>query len=299
MLSQQLSELQIDEGKRLKVYDDATGRPIGPGTLVRGHPTIGFGRALDVHGINEIEALFLLVLDVAAVEDVLTKAFPWYDALDTVRQGVLINLCFNLGFRGLQSFTHMLADVSAQNWEAAASELENSLWIHQVQASRSDRLLGQLRTGTVEGEATPMSIALDVTLSLDPVSLGLLRQMQSDIASMRQEIAAMSGTTNTIASEIERLRQNVADQGTEIQGAVTFINGVPGLIAAAIAQAQAAGATPEQLAAFDDLNNQLVTQRDSLHGAVAANTPSAGGTTDTGAGGGAPDTGGTATPAGP
>lgn len=61
--------LRAEEGLRLTVYDDATGKPIKPGTLVKGHPTIGIGRALDVNGITEAEAEYLKANDVAKITE--------------------------------------------------------------------------------------------------------------------------------------------------------------------------------------------------------------------------------------
>lgn len=164
MLQQQLDELGADEGIRMLVYDDATGRPIGPGTLVRGHPTIGIGRALDVHGITA-EAHYFLANDIAAVEAALSR-LEWYQELDPVRRGVCTNLAFNMGVRGLQSFVGMISDIEAAEhdltgamqqlaqgqFDAAADELAGSDWAKQVQPSRRDRLLMQLRTGRLDAE---------------------------------------------------------------------------------------------------------------------------------------------------
>lgn len=165
MLQQQLDELGADEGIRMLVYDDATGRPIGPGTLVRGHPTIGIGRALDVHGITAAEAHYFLANDIAAVEAALSR-LEWYQELDPVRRGVCTNLAFNMGVRGLQSFVGMISDIEAAEhdltgamqqlaqgqFDAAADELARSDWAKQVQPSRRDRLLMQLRTGRLDAE---------------------------------------------------------------------------------------------------------------------------------------------------
>lgn len=162
MTPQQAHELAGDEGTRLAVYDDATGRPIVPGSVVVGHPTIGTGRALDVHGISDGESLILFDNDIAAVEAAMAGE-PWFVALDPVRQGVMINLAFNMGVRGLDTFTHMMADivrgehdlsaafasVAAGDFASAAAELANSKWAQQVQPSRRDRLLAQLASGTV------------------------------------------------------------------------------------------------------------------------------------------------------
>jgi lysozyme len=160
MIPQQIDELRADEGTRLLVYDDGTGHPIGPGSVLKGHPSIGIGRALDVHGISSTEAVLLNENDIASVEAALSR-LDWYPLLDPVRQGVMCNLAFNMGVRGLESFTHMLREIeagehdlsasmnamAAQDFEAAAQQLAASKWATQVQPSRRDRLIAQLRTG--------------------------------------------------------------------------------------------------------------------------------------------------------
>jgi GH24 family phage-related lysozyme (muramidase) len=35
------------EGRRAQAYDDATGQPITPGSIIEGHPTLGIGFNLD------------------------------------------------------------------------------------------------------------------------------------------------------------------------------------------------------------------------------------------------------------
>ena len=55
--------------------------------------------------------------------------------------------------------------------------------------------------------------------------------------------------------------------------ASAFINGVPKLIADAVAQAQAAGATPAQLQAITDLGTKLTAASGPLQAALTANTP--------------------------
>lgn len=165
MIQQQLDELCGDEGIRLLVYDDDTGHAITPGTSVRGHPTVGIGRALDVHGLSADEARYLLQNDIGSIEATLSR-LDWYPQLDHVRQGVMCNLAFNMGVRGLESFVHMLAQIeagehdlsasmnamAAQDFGRAADELASSKWASQVQHSRRDRLLAQLRTGILDPE---------------------------------------------------------------------------------------------------------------------------------------------------
>src|SRR5580765_1328046 len=100
MLPQQLTELQQDEGLRLFVYDDATGQPIVPGSRVVGHPTIGYGRALDVTGITKGEAATLLANKIVEIQTILEK-LSWYVGLDDVRRGVILNLTYNMGLKGV------------------------------------------------------------------------------------------------------------------------------------------------------------------------------------------------------
>jgi len=142
-LEQSLTE---DEGVRLFVYDDATGLPIRPGTVVKGHPTIGIGRALDVEGLAPAEVQGLLADDVAPLADRLTAAFPWFAALDDVRQRVLAEMAFNLGLDGLSGFRLMLQAIQARNWPAAVQQMRESAWSHQVGA-RSLKLERMMLTG--------------------------------------------------------------------------------------------------------------------------------------------------------
>lgn len=147
MLAQQIRELQTDEGYRLRVYDDATGQEIGPGSVVTGHPTIGYGRALDaVHGLTAEEVDYLFSNDLLEVEDALLR-LAWFALLDPIRRGVMVNLAYNMGVNELCMFTHMIAAMQAKDWKTAADQLQTSEWAGQVQKSRRDRLLLQLQTG--------------------------------------------------------------------------------------------------------------------------------------------------------
>lgn len=138
-----------DEDKKLFVYDDATGEPIVPGTLVKGHPTIGVGRALDTHGISSAEADYLLTSDIFKVEQEAEKAFPWYVGLADERKAVILSMLFQMGLGGVQGFHEFLLAVEHQNWSRAAAEMEDSLWAKQT-PSRAKRLAEQMRTGVLQ-----------------------------------------------------------------------------------------------------------------------------------------------------
>ena len=73
--------------------------------------------------------------------------------------------------------------------------------------------------------------------------------------------------------QITALTAEVTRDNTVMGSAVTLINGINARIAAAVAAAQAAGATPAQLSELVALQASLKTNTDALSAAVVANTP--------------------------
>ena len=74
---------------------------------------------------------------------------------------------------------------------------------------------------------------------------------------------------------IAKLTADVTAEKAVVDSAIVFINGVPGLISAAVATAQAAGATADQLQALTDLSTKLEAETPALSAALTANTPAA------------------------
>ncbi|MCK7542966.1 glycoside hydrolase family protein [Marinobacter bryozoorum] len=132
-----ISQLERHEGLRLHPYRDTVGKL-----------TIGFGRNLDDVGISRNEAEILLGNDIATVERQL-ESVDEYQALDPVRQAVICNMAFNLGFRGLMGFRRMWAAISRQDWPEAALEMTKSKWARQV-GVRAVELSEIMRTGEVQ-----------------------------------------------------------------------------------------------------------------------------------------------------
>lgn len=104
-------------------------------------------------------------------------------------------------------------------------------------------------------------------------------------AGFYERIEEMSGSMQSV---IDGLRANVARLTSVEDSVQAFVEGVPAMIQAAVDQALAAGATPEQMQALTDLNAQLSAKVEELAGDVTANTPAAPAPSeDTVAGGGA------------
>lgn len=140
------AELSRDEGRRSTVYDDDTGLPIVPGSIVRGHPTVGIGRALDVNPLTDAEIDLLFDNGVVKVERELDANLPWWRQLTDARQRVLVNMCFNLGIGGLLKFQNALGAMRFHDYETAAKEMADSLWYTQV-GDRAKRLCKMMREG--------------------------------------------------------------------------------------------------------------------------------------------------------
>ncbi len=147
----QLRDDEADGGRpNLTVYDDATGQPIGPGSQVIGHPTIGIGRALDTHGVSAAEAEALFAADVVTAERERAAVWPWTDGLDPVRRDALTNMAFELGGHGLAEFGHMGAAREGGDGQAAHDAALDSAWARErarFGSLRARRIAAQLLTG--------------------------------------------------------------------------------------------------------------------------------------------------------
>ena len=97
-----------------------------------GKLTIGVGRNLDDVGITRDEALFMLENDLDRCHQECLKSFFWYGEMDADRQGVIQEMCFNLGINRLKSFKKMLLACEMGNYELAAREMLSSRWAIQV-----------------------------------------------------------------------------------------------------------------------------------------------------------------------
>lgn len=147
-------QLQRDEGLRLDPYPDVSARPNRDALLslweafvqAGGTVAIGYGRNLSRRSISLGEARTLLEHDVQAVTAEVLAELPWSARLIEPRRGVLVNMAYNLGLKGLKTFSMMLAAAERGDWVTAAAEMRDSRWAGQV-GSRSERLATQMEIG--------------------------------------------------------------------------------------------------------------------------------------------------------
>lgn len=141
--------IRIEEGWRPFVYDDANGRAIKPATVVIGHPTIGYGFALDVAALPKTIAEAWLDHNVNELLGDLSKHCPCWLALDPIRQQALAEMAYQMGVTGVLEFKHMLGAMAERRWKEAAAAGRNSLWYRQTPA-RAERVLKMIETGIAE-----------------------------------------------------------------------------------------------------------------------------------------------------
>lgn len=139
MVNKQQMEKQLilHEGCVLHFYPDS-----------EGFTTVGVGWNVSARGVNELqrllgrkvnetgditraEALMLLRLDIARFEQATLVAFPPYKDLSEIRQRVVLDMAFNMGFKAL-GFKATIAAALAKDWSRCAREMYKSKWARQV-----------------------------------------------------------------------------------------------------------------------------------------------------------------------
>lgn len=129
------TQLRRDENEKLFPYVDTDGKT-----------TIGIGRNLTDDGISPDESQMLFRNDTTKFITTLNNRLPYFQNLDITTKGVLINMCFNMGFKGLETFEKFLYAVAHGDRETAAKEILDSKF-HLETGDRAVRLAQQLRTG--------------------------------------------------------------------------------------------------------------------------------------------------------
>ena len=130
-------QIKLDEGLSLKPYRCTSGKL-----------SIGYGWNLDDNGIpiriaDELfEYAFSMALNGAAM---FIGPIAW-SQLSEARRGVLINMSYNLGNRGLNGFVRFRSYLQQGDYDKAANEMIDSTWYRQV-GIRAQRLVDDMRNG--------------------------------------------------------------------------------------------------------------------------------------------------------
>lgn len=130
-------ELKRDEGFVATVY-----------TCSEGKLTVGYGHNIQDVPMPEPIAEKLLNSDIGqAIAQ--CEQWGWFFSLDGVRQRVIVNMVFNIGFHGVGKFKKMIDALEHGLYNVAADEMVNSRWYGQV-GDRAKRLVEMMRNGYME-----------------------------------------------------------------------------------------------------------------------------------------------------
>lgn len=108
--------------------------------------SIGYGRNLEDCGISQKEAEYLLENDLRNSHKECIRSFWWYPEMPSIRQGVILEMCFNLGLTRLKTFKKMISACELKNYELVSQEMLNSLWARQV-GERAKTLANIMKKG--------------------------------------------------------------------------------------------------------------------------------------------------------
>jgi lysozyme len=125
------------EGRRNSIYRDS-----------RGIWTIGIGHNVESNGLTIPDEMVDSIFDndLKNAIDPLQKNLPWFSSLDEVRQAVLIDMSFQLGWPKLSLFKQFLTFLQHGLYFEASREMLNSAWAVQV-PDRSKELSWMIEKG--------------------------------------------------------------------------------------------------------------------------------------------------------
>ena len=124
-----IERIGVNEGFRSKPYK------CSEGVL-----TIGHG----LTWLTEEESLHILAGRISQLHLKLGDKLDWYDDIPPEIQGVVIEMCYQIGFTGFTKFKRAIAHMKDKEWRLASDEMLDSLWAKQT-PNRANRLADIVR----------------------------------------------------------------------------------------------------------------------------------------------------------
>ena len=94
--------------------------------------------------ITEEESLHILANRISQLHLKLIDDLDCYRNMPPIVQGVVIEMCYQIGFAGFCKFKKAIGHMKAKNWKGASEEMLDSLWARQT-PSRANRLADIVR----------------------------------------------------------------------------------------------------------------------------------------------------------
>lgn len=140
------AQLDVEEGVRALIYDDATGKPVKRGDTIKGNLSAGVGLNLMIPFAPE-ELKFMEDFRVARGLKLLAP-YAWFAQQDAVRQVALADLAYNLGVDGLLHWPDFLACMARRDYPGALAQVvSDTKWIAEVGPTRSKRIDNMISSG--------------------------------------------------------------------------------------------------------------------------------------------------------
>jgi lysozyme len=116
-----IEQLKIHEGYKSKVYK-----------CTAGVDTIGVGFAIKDLELSEEVCDLILQEKLEVLEERFEKKFDWFKTSPIEVRNVMLNMAYQLGFRGFCKFKKTIAYLEDAEWEKASVEMLDSKWAKQT-----------------------------------------------------------------------------------------------------------------------------------------------------------------------
>ena len=116
-----IEQLKIHEGYKPTVYK-----------CTEGYDTIGVGFAVKDLYLSEEICDRILEEKLEALEERFEKKFDWFKTSPIEVRNVMLNMAYQLGFRGFCKFKKTISYLSEAEWESASEEMLDSKWAKQT-----------------------------------------------------------------------------------------------------------------------------------------------------------------------
>lgn len=128
--------IALHEGRRNKLYKCTAGKW-----------TIGVGHNVEDKGLPDEVIDLLFEIDLKEVRKEAAILFSNFEEIDKVRQGVLVEMIFQMGRPTLAGFLNFRRAISQENYQEASRHMLDSKWAKQDTPARAERLAKIMQTG--------------------------------------------------------------------------------------------------------------------------------------------------------
>ena len=128
-----IENIKLSEGFRSKVYK-----------CTEGYDTIGYGFAVKDLVLGEDICDMILERKIAELKLRVHNKFPFLENCPEEVQDVIIEMCYQIGVKGVSKFSLTIDHIMRKDYRAASAEMLNSKWARQT-PNRAKKLSDQMK----------------------------------------------------------------------------------------------------------------------------------------------------------